>query len=155
MVAANASIAAQPGNPEPVVDRAFAQLKAGRYVLRSNASKAHTIAPDSESVHTSLIIVHSKHHVEVHTCTYFPPAKLNSTMPSLARLCLYVCDYDYRVHFPPLLRFRLRYMSAQSDYELARSMGDSSQETALMYALSLGQHAIHLDQTGNLQAADA
>ena len=30
VVAANASIAAQPGNPEPVVDRAFAHMQAGR-----------------------------------------------------------------------------------------------------------------------------
>jgi tetratricopeptide (TPR) repeat protein len=39
VAAANAAMSASPGNPEPVVDRAFAHMQAGRCVLRAAAGR--------------------------------------------------------------------------------------------------------------------
>ena len=46
-------------------------------------------------------------------------------------------------------------MSAQSDYELAQSMGDHTAETQRLYALCLGQRGMQLDQSGDLVGADS
>lgn len=46
-------------------------------------------------------------------------------------------------------------MSAQSDYELAQSMGDTSPETRRQYAACLVQRGTQLDQAGDLAGEDA
>ena len=55
---------------------------------------------------------------------------------------------------PPLRTARHRFLSAQSDYELAQSMGDESQDTMRQYAACLVQLGMQLDQAGDLAGAD-